>query len=177
MVDIGVLHSTRFPSPLGELSAVASGKGLMTLEFSRRVPKLMHGRRVVRCDDDAILVATEQQLREYFEGRRQRFDLPLDLVGTPFQVVVWKSLAKIRFGSTISYAKEAEIIGRPTAIRAVGSANGRNPVPIVLPCHRVIASDGGLGGFSAGLPKKVWLLRHEREIAASAKKQPSPRLG
>jgi methylated-DNA-[protein]-cysteine S-methyltransferase len=149
----------------------------MVVEFSPRIPKVLHNHRIVRRDDDPILRMGVSQLQEYFDGTRQRFDIPLDLVGTPFQVSVWKTLAKVRFGSTVSYAKEAEMLGRPTAVRAVGSANGRNPVPIIVPCHRVIAADGGLGGFSAGLPKKVWLLNHERDVLAAAKKRPQSLVG
>lgn len=102
------------------------------------------------------------QLREYFAGARRDFDLPLRPHGTSFQLAAWQQLQRIPYGSTISYAEEAARLGRPQAYRAVGGANGKNPLPIVIPCHRVIAADGSLGGFSAGLAKKQWLLEHER---------------
>ena len=104
------------------------------------------------------------QLREYFAGTRTGFDLPLDLQGTEFQVAAWKALAKVRFGQTATYAHQAASIGRPTATRAVGAANGRNPVAIVLPCHRIVGSDGSLTGFAGGLGVKQWLLDHERSV-------------
>jgi methylated-DNA-[protein]-cysteine S-methyltransferase len=102
------------------------------------------------------------QLSEYFAGSRRDFDLPLRPHGTNFQQAAWQQLQRIPYGTTISYAEEAARLGRPTAYRAVGGANGRNPLPIVIPCHRVIAADGSLGGFSAGLARKQWLLDHER---------------
>ncbi|MEO8097802.1 MAG: methylated-DNA--[protein]-cysteine S-methyltransferase [Acidobacteriota bacterium] len=101
------------------------------------------------------------QLREYFDGRRTHFDLPLAPVGTPFQRSVWKRLEEIPYGETISYAELARRVGNPKAARAVGSANGKNPLPIVIPCHRVIAADGTLGGFGGGLPTKTTLLSLE----------------
>jgi methylated-DNA-[protein]-cysteine S-methyltransferase len=102
--------------------------------------------------------ATIQQLAEYFEGRRTDFDLPLDLSGTPFQLRVWAELQRIPYGETISYSELAARVGSPGAFRAVGAANGRNPVPIIVPCHRVIAADGALQGFGAGLEAKRILL-------------------
>lgn len=103
-----------------------------------------------------------RQLEEYFDGRRADFDLPLDLVGTPFQVEVWNALRDIPYGETISYAELARRIGRPSATRAVGSANGRNPVSVIVPCHRVIGHDGSLSGYGWGPDRKAWLLDHER---------------
>ena len=102
-----------------------------------------------------------KQLREYFAGRRMQFDLPLAPEGTPFQRSVWKRLEEIPYGETISYAELAKRVGNPKAARAVGSANGKNPLPIVIPCHRVIAADGTLGGFGGGLPTKTTLLELE----------------
>jgi methylated-DNA-[protein]-cysteine S-methyltransferase len=101
------------------------------------------------------------QLEEYFAGRRQQFDLPLELDGTDFQRRVWLTLAEIPYGETVSYAQMAMMVGRPNAYRAVGQANGANPIPIVLPCHRVLASGGGLGGYGGGLPMKRQLLEME----------------
>ena len=107
------------------------------------------------------LVAAVAQLEEYFAGHRRTFDLPLELEGTDFQRSVWLQLAEIPYGETVSYAEMALMVGRPHAFRAVGQANGANPIPIVLPCHRVVASGGGLGGYGGGLPMKRQLLRLE----------------
>ena len=104
---------------------------------------------------------TARQLAEYFAGRRTGFDLPLDLRGTPFQLAVWQSLAAVPYGRTVSYSQQAAAVSRPKAVRAVGQANGRNPVPIVLPCHRVVGANGSLTGFGGGLDIKLSLLRHE----------------
>jgi methylated-DNA-[protein]-cysteine S-methyltransferase len=104
------------------------------------------------------------QLNEYIAGNRTSFDVPLDLVGTDFQVQAWRALADIPFGTTVSYAQQATSIGRPTATRAIGAANGRNPVVVLLPCHRVIGADGSLTGFGGGLPVKKWLLQHETSV-------------
>ena len=108
-----------------------------------------------------ILAETEKQLRAYFAGRLQRFDLPLALAGTPFQRDVWTALRDIPFGTTCSYGELAGRIARADAVRAVGAANGQNPIPIVIPCHRVIGKDGSLTGFGGGLTMKAWLLKHE----------------
>lgn len=109
----------------------------------------------------AALEATVHQLGEYFDGTRRHFDLPLHLSGTPFQCDVWRSLADIPYGETVSYAELAAMVGRPRAFRAVGQANGANPLPIVLPCHRVVASGGGIGGYGGGLTLKRRLLALE----------------
>ena len=115
---------------------------------------------------NTIVSAAARQLDEYFAGTRRTFDLPLDLRGTEFQQQVWLSLPKIPYGETSTYAKQAATIGRPRAVRAVGSANGRNPLSIVLPCHRIVAANGSLAGFAGGLDTKRWLLDHEAEVAA-----------
>jgi methylated-DNA-[protein]-cysteine S-methyltransferase len=111
--------------------------------------------------DHPVLAETRRQLEEYFGGDRRVFDLPLDLVGSEFQVAVWRSLADIPYGTTATYGEQAARLGRPSAVRAVGAANGRNPVSIVLPCHRVVGADGSLTGFAGGLAAKRWLLDHE----------------
>ena len=108
-----------------------------------------------------IVRQAEKELREYFSGRRRRFTVKLDLDGTEFQREAWGAMRRIPFGSTISYGDQARSIGKPKAFRAVGSANGKNPVPIIVPCHRVLASDGSLGGYSLGLPMKRRLLALE----------------
>ncbi len=108
-----------------------------------------------------VLDRAVAQLQEYFAGERTEFDLPLELEGTPFQKDVWLALAEIPYGKTVSYAELADMVGRPSAFRAVGQANGANPIPIVLPCHRVIASGGGIGGYGGGLDMKRRLLALE----------------
>jgi methylated-DNA-[protein]-cysteine S-methyltransferase len=115
-------------------------------------------------DDDALKYATVQ-LRSYFAGKRRDFDLPLAPRGTEFQLAVWNALRQIPYGGTTTYAELARTIGRPSAVRAVGAANGANPIPIVIPCHRVIGSSGSLTGFGGGLPTKRWLLEHEARVA------------
>jgi len=112
-------------------------------------------------DADEVLDRAAAQLEEYFAGKRTEFDLPLELDGTAFQKDVWLALADIPYGKTISYAELANMVGRPSAFRAVGQANGANPIPIVLPCHRVIASGGGIGGYGGGLDMKRQLLALE----------------
>lgn len=116
-----------------------------------------------------VVSAALGQLDGYFAGTLTGFDLPLDLHGTEFQVAAWRALAKVRYGRTASYAEQAASIGRPTATRAIGAANGRNPVAIVLPCHRIVGADGSLTGFAGGLQVKRWLLDHEQRITRSAR--------
>ena len=116
---------------------------------------------------DAPFAAVREQLAEYFAGERQQFDVPLKLAGTPFQQRVWQELVGIPFGTTISYAEVARRLGRPTAARAVGAANARNPIAVVVPCHRVIGADGKLTGYAGGINKKQWLLAWERRATAA----------
>lgn len=147
-------------SPVGPLLLAASDQALHAIEFE-------DSWHPVRRDDDwregdnPMLRETERQLREYFAGQRRGFALPLAPRGTPFQQQVWSTLATIPYGATWSYRDVAVQIGKPDAVRAVGAANGRNPIPIVLPCHRVIGADGSLTGFGGGLPTKAFLLRLE----------------
>jgi methylated-DNA-[protein]-cysteine S-methyltransferase len=151
----------RVESPVGRLTLVATDDGLAAILWENdrphRVP--LH----LRAEDQhhPVLVETERQLEEYFEGRRQTFELPLDVSGTPFQRSVWKALMTIPFGETRSYGQIATQIGRPRAVRAVGAANGRNPVSIVTPCHRVVGSTGALTGFAGGIAVKARLLALE----------------
>lgn len=157
-----MLHVRSVPSPIGELRLVASDVGLRAVLW----PDEDDDR--VRLDDELveadhpILDAAATQLAEYFSGERTEFELPLDPQGTDFQVAAWKALAEIPYGETATYGEQAERIGRPTAVRAVGAANGRNPLSIVLPCHRVVGADGSLTGFAGGLEAKRMLLDHER---------------
>lgn len=148
------------PSPVGPLLVAADGAGLRLIEFQN--PRHPCKREPDWCEaDDAVLQRTRSQLLEYFAGRRRHFELPLAPRGTDFQRSVWSALAGIGYGETISYLQLATRIGNPSATRAVGAANGRNPLPIVLPCHRVIGADGSLTGFGGGLPTKQFLLTLE----------------
>jgi methylated-DNA-[protein]-cysteine S-methyltransferase len=105
------------------------------------------------------------QLERYFAGKLEVFEIPLDLIGTPFQQSVWKELLTIPYGTTISYRELADRLGNPRAVRAVGGANGKNPVSIIVPCHRVVGADGDLVGYGGGIDRKRWLLQHERALA------------
>lgn len=146
-------------SPVGLLTVAATDAGLHAIEFPRnRHPADRHGWTE---GDHALIGLAARQLDEYFAAQRHAFDLPLAPRGTEFQLTVWMTLAGIGYGETISYAQLAQRVGKPTAMRAVGAANGRNPLPIVLPCHRVIGADGSLTGFGGGLPTKQFLLELE----------------
>ena len=155
----------RLHTPFGELTVVASDAGVRYVMFDNDAhPKSFANMTIVDDSKHHVVASAVHQLNEYIAGDRREFDVPLDLVGTEFQVQAWRSLANIPFGTTASYAQQAASIGRPTATRAIGAANGRNPVVVVLPCHRVIGADGSLTGFGGGLPTKKWLLQHESDV-------------
>ncbi len=143
-------------SPIGPLEVVGSEEGIQLIEFSDR-------RAVPAGPPAPCLKECFRQLEEYFAGRRRTFSLKLDLRGTPFQKRVWGELLKVPFGRTATYRDIAEALGNPRATRAVGGANHRNPVSIVVPCHRVVGTDGGLTGYGGGLWRKEWLLAHEKK--------------
>src|ERR1700722_7949701 len=148
-------------SPLGKLKLVASETGLIAILWENDNPRRVPLTGLVEDNDRKILVETERQLKEYFSGKRNEFSIPLDMRGTAFQKDVWRALQAIPFGTTLSYGQIAKQLGRPTASRAVGAANGRNPISIVVPCHRVIGSAGKLTGFAGGLDAKAHLLNLE----------------
>jgi methylated-DNA-[protein]-cysteine S-methyltransferase len=150
-------------TPVGKLRLVASDKGLTAIDVKATYSKL-----ATKPDGRAqkILAETRKQLTQYFAGDRKKFDLPLDLTGTPFQLNAWKTLTRIPYGKTISNGEQAKAMRKAKAFRAVGSANGKNPIPIIIPCHRVIASNGGLGGYSLGLKMKRQLMKLEGISAA-----------
>ena len=150
---------TNFVSPLGPLLLAANGHGLCFVSFasSKRAVSPQPDWQ----EDDAPFAETIRQLNAYFRGELTEFDLPLALEGTPFQLRVWRSLCDIPFAATISYGELARRIGQPQAVRAVGLANGSNPIPIIVPCHRVIGSNGRLTGYGGGLPIKEKLLALE----------------
>jgi methylated-DNA-[protein]-cysteine S-methyltransferase len=146
-------------SPIGKLRLEGDAGGLQAIEFVRRAPRT----RSQPADRDlpAPVREAKRQLQDYFAGKRQDFDLPMSVQGTAFQLAVWKELQKIPYGQTISYGELARRIGRPKAVRAVGAANGCNPLPIVVPCHRVIGSNGKLTGYGGGIGIKKRLLALE----------------
>lgn len=148
-------------SPVGELILVASDAGLAGILWPGDNPRRVSLNVVATNAGHPVLVDTEHQLKEYFAGKRTRFDLPLDFVGSVFQVRVWRALLTIPFGETRTYAEVAMAIGRPAAVRAVGAANGKNPISIVAPCHRVLGSDGKLVGYAGGFEAKTRLLKLE----------------
>jgi methylated-DNA-[protein]-cysteine S-methyltransferase len=145
-------------SPVGRLRLVASDKGLAAVLWGEEDQRRVRFSPLVEDTDNPFLIETERQLGAYFAGRLRTFTVPLDFKGTAFQKSVWEALLTIPFGETRSYAEIARQIGKPTALRAVGAANGRNPISIITPCHRVIGSSGGLTGFAGGLVAKQRLL-------------------
>jgi methylated-DNA-[protein]-cysteine S-methyltransferase len=156
-------------SPVGALKLVASDQGLAAILWERDNPKRVRLGELVENPAHPVLIQAERQLEEYFAGRRTAFAIKLDMVGSEFQKKVWEALLAIPFGETRAYADIARRIGRPNAFRAVGAANGRNPVSIMVPCHRAIGSDGSLTGFAGGLAAKQYLLTLEgarRQTAA-----------
>jgi methylated-DNA-[protein]-cysteine S-methyltransferase len=152
---------TVYESPLGPLTLAAGPRGVTHLWFPGRAGSLDE-RDHDRDRDTATLAGAVAQLEAYFAGERRTFDLPLDLAGTPFQQQVWAHLRQIPFGTTIAYSQLAQRLGRPDVVRAVGAAVGRTPVPIIVPCHRVVAVDGALTGYGGGLHRKQALLGLER---------------
>ncbi len=173
------LMETFYESPLGLVKIEATAEGITALDFvDEKTEKTVdpHKRMAANGEKDTLprartadeekekpkelLARTVEQLNEYFSGKRTTFDLPLALHGTPFQQQVWKALQTIPYGKTATYLDIAQQIGNPGAVRAVGQANGRNPVCIIIPCHRVVASRG-IGGYSSGIERKEWLLKLE----------------
>lgn len=153
------LYYTHIASPVGQLLVAGTGDALHFVSFPSGHKAF--GPRADWRQADAPFREVARQLDAYFAGDLQRFDLPLHLSGTAFQNSVWRYLADIPFGDTRSYGQIAAELGRPKASRAVGAANGNNPLPVILPCHRVLGADGSLTGFGGGIPVKEFLLRHE----------------
>ena len=148
-------------APFGALKLVGNDEGLAAILWENDSPRRVRLADLTEDASDSVLVETERQLAEYFQGKRKVFDVPLAFAGTPFQQTVWQALLTIPFGETRSYAQIAHQIGNPTAVRAVGAANGRNPISIIAPCHRVIGTSGALTGFAGGLEVKRFLLNLE----------------
>lgn len=145
-------------TPIGTLRLVAREDSLIGVYFPEHEPSPVFGADARECDDEPVLVRAAAQLDQYLTAKRSNFDVPVTMLGTPFQQDVWNALRTIPFGECVSYRALAERIGRPTSIRAVGSANARNPLSIIVPCHRVIGSDGSLVGYAGGISRKRWLL-------------------
>ncbi len=148
-------YTACYQSEIEPFEVVGNQKGILMITFNK--DPLMTDRSLPGC-----MTACMRQLDEYFKGRRKKFSVPLVLIGTDFQKAVWRQLKKIPFGQTASYGDVARAIGRPRAFRAVGNANNKNPIPLIIPCHRVIGSDGKLVGFGGGIWRKRWLLDHEK---------------
>lgn len=163
-----MLSYKEMESPVGKLKLVANANALVAILWERERPNRIK-LALLKCDpQQPILLETERQLQEYFAGTRNEFNLPLEPAGTEFQKKVWRALREIPFGQTRSYLDLAMSIGSAKGVRAVGAANGKNPLSIVVPCHRVVGADGALTGFAGGLEVKAKLLAHERCRSVSA---------
>lgn len=169
-----ILHYTSIKSPIGDLTLVASEKGLFYIFLpvkGHEITETLLRKKLPKIDflkDDGRLRETVRQLGEYFQGKRKVFSVPVDLRGTEFQKKVWKALAGVPFGKTESYGDIAKRIRRPKAARAVGAACGANPIPIIIPCHRIIGKGGSLTGFGGGVEMKKKLLKLEKSIKNGA---------
>ncbi len=166
-VSAAPVFSAHCDSPVGPLTIIATDAGVRAVLWPDDDPA-----RVVVADatpdpGHPVLAAARRQLEEYFAGDRQDFDVPLDPVGTDFQREAWRALRTIPYGETVSYGQQAERMGDRRKARAVGAANGRNPISIIVPCHRVVGSNGSLTGFAGGVDTKEWLLRHESAVAGT----------
>lgn len=170
-----MIFRTQFSTVLGEMSAAATEQGVCFLEFTednRREDtlQLVSARLKMAVTDrnHPHLALLESQLQDYFAGKRMIFTVPLVLPGTPFQQKVWDALLSVPFGSTITYSMLAESLSSPRAVRAVGRANGMNPVSVLVPCHRVTGKNGELTGYAGGTDRKAWLLVHEKQVKGAA---------
>nr|WP_068893294.1 methylated-DNA--[protein]-cysteine S-methyltransferase [Pedobacter panaciterrae] len=169
-IEKTIINITEIPTPLGPMLAGSTSEGVCLLEFTNRIrlekefielQKLLNA--VMVAGRDSYLNQLENELTEYFEGKRKSFSVPLHTPGNDFAQAVWKTLQEIPYGKTCSYKEQAEMMNNPKAIRAIASTNGRNRLAIIVPCHRVIGSDGNMTGYAAGIDKKKWLLKFERD--------------
>jgi methylated-DNA-[protein]-cysteine S-methyltransferase len=156
-----MLAQWRMNSDIGELFLVASSQGLQGVYWDKQNAPMLRSLSAAN-ESERILKQAVAELSEYFSGKRKQFDVSLDMGGTVFQKKVWRQLGKIPYGKTVSYKEIASQVSQEKAVRAVGTANGKNPLCIIVPCHRVIAADGSLGGYSGGLERKTKLLALER---------------
>jgi methylated-DNA-[protein]-cysteine S-methyltransferase len=163
------LYRTSIDSPIGELTIVAVDDAVVAIRFDtdrdRRQPDVLAASELA---DHPVLRAAAGQLAEYFAGERTEFELSLAPTGTAFQLDAWQALRRVPYGTTVSYGEQAAAMGDRRKARAVGAANGRNPIPIVVPCHRVVGSNGHLTGFAGGIEAKAWLLDHELRVRAGS---------
>jgi methylated-DNA-[protein]-cysteine S-methyltransferase len=156
-------------SPLGKLLLKSDGDSILSVHITGgNEPVVDHFTSSNEVQEPGCLTECKKQLQDYFNGQRLQFDLPLSPAGTPFQNKVWNALQQIPFGETISYLELARRLGDPKVIRAAGTANGKNPIAIIIPCHRVIGSNGDLVGYAGGLENKKWLLEHEQKCIGGA---------
>jgi AraC family transcriptional regulator of adaptative response/methylated-DNA-[protein]-cysteine methyltransferase len=172
------LYLIKIETPIGEMVAGATDNGICLFEFTdrqRAQRELKDLKKLLKLEvaekDNSHLLNLKKQVNEYFSGSRKEFELPLVTPGTDFQNLVWKELLTIPFGTTRSYLEQSQAIGQPEAIRAVAGANGMNRISIIIPCHRVIGSDGRLTGYGGGLGRKKWLLDHERKFSGKPVEQ------
>jgi AraC family transcriptional regulator of adaptative response/methylated-DNA-[protein]-cysteine methyltransferase len=170
-----MIRTIKIETPLGQMIAGATEEGICLLEFSdRRMLKTEYNelsrrlKTTLEEGDNKHFKKLKKQLNEYFMGKRKKFTIPLVTPGTEFQQAVWKELQNIPFGSTRSYLEQAIALNSPDSVRAVANANGMNRISIIIPCHRVIGSDGRLTGYGGGLKRKKWLLNHERRYSGKA---------
>jgi methylated-DNA-[protein]-cysteine S-methyltransferase len=164
-----VIATTTLDTPVGRLSIGAGSHGVRFVLWPDELRSIDPGADdgSGELDPTEVLDDAVRQLGEYFAGERQDFDLPLDPLGTPFQQTVWQVLRTIPYAGTMSYGEQARALGDPNKARAVGAANGRNPISIIVPCHRVVGKNGSLTGFAGGIDAKAWLLDHERRVLAT----------
>ncbi len=167
-----MIFSQKIISPIGTMTACSTDNGICLLSFDNdkspgREYKFLEKQfgTTVGKGTSKYLETLEQQLDEYFQGTRKEFSVPLTTTGTPFQTAVWKELMNIDYGETRSYLEQSVALGKPGSVRAVANANGMNRISIVIPCHRVIGSDGSLTGYGGGLARKKWLLEHEKKFS------------
>lgn len=170
-----MIKITKIETPLGEMVAGATEEGVCLLEFSDRRMLPTEYKDLLRLlkttledGENRHLKTLRKQLKEYFDGKRKEFTIPLVAPGTEFQQVVWKELQNIQFGTIRTYLEQAMTLNRPDSVRAVANANGMNRISIIIPCHRVIGSDGHLMGYGGGLKRKKWLLDHEKKYSGKA---------
>lgn len=167
-MSTATVRTRTMTTPVGTLTVAASDRGVRAVLWETDTATRVNIGDIDDGSDDraadSVLDNAVAQLSEYFASERHQFDVPLDLVGTEFQKRVWESLRLVDYGTTASYSEQASALGQPSAVRAVAAANGRNPVSILLPCHRIIGSNGSLTGFAGGLDAKRWLLDHEAGV-------------
>ena len=162
------VYCEQVKTPAGLLQVAATGEAIVAISFEKSIKTVLE--KIVKHspqplslmkEGNAVTKKAVTELKEYFAGTRSEFTVPLKLFGTEFQKKSWKTLLRIPFGNTVSYGKQAKMLGKPNASRAVGSANGKNPICIIIPCHRVVAGNGGIGGYTGGIEKKKILLKIE----------------